>query len=97
MSLDRWEWSPDRLTRSLETLEGVESVHLYLYLDVGSIHRPKDRRLTSNGDILSEIFQHEGSKVKTMGPMIFHDNTDPKGLYLEFHLRRYNEVKVARP
>ena len=73
-------------------------MYLYLYLDVGSIYRLKDRRLTSNGDILSEILQHEGSKVqKTLAPMIFHDNTDPKGRYLEFHLRRYNEVKVARP
>ena len=85
LSLDRWEWSPDRLTRFLETLKEFESVYCISTSTSGAYITPRIDGLSATVTFSLK----EGSKVqKTLGPMIFHDNTDPKGLYLEFHPRR---------
>ena len=93
LDVDAWKWRPERLPRFFETLKGFENVYLYLYLDVGNTYHPRDRRLVSNGDILTQILRDEGSNVqKTLGPMTFHDSNDSKARYINFHPRQFDEV-----
>jgi hypothetical protein len=96
LDLEEREWRPNLLTKFLETLKGFENVYLYLYLDVGDMYHPRDRRLLNvrNDDILTEILLDGGSDVQeTLGPMDFHDSNDQKARYLEFHPCQFHEGK----